>query len=133
MQLPSKTWKVTITASTSENKYLVGFIPERIYTKQHYLKVVTFSDPSFSKNRIYVYDHAAQITPAFKIEILLVPVNWSLRCRSGRSKYLLQRSQDYRSKTARWLQQRFIYRRPLKSHQSRQLENKTSQKVTHAY
>ena len=27
--------------------------------KQQYLKVVTFSDPSFSKKRIYVYDHAA--------------------------------------------------------------------------
>ena len=27
--------------------------------KQKYLKVVTFSDPSFSKKCIYVYDHAA--------------------------------------------------------------------------
>ena len=27
--------------------------------KQQYLKVVTFSDPSFTKTRIYVYDHAA--------------------------------------------------------------------------
>ena len=27
--------------------------------KQQYLKVVIFSDPSFSKRRIYVYDHAA--------------------------------------------------------------------------
>ena len=26
--------------------------------KQQYLKVVTFSDPSFSKKRIYVYNHA---------------------------------------------------------------------------
>ena len=30
--------------------------------KQQYLKVVTFSDPSFSKKHVYVYDHAAQIT-----------------------------------------------------------------------
>ena len=27
--------------------------------KQQYLKVVTFRGPSFSKKRIYVYDHAA--------------------------------------------------------------------------
>ena len=27
--------------------------------KQHYLKVVTFSDTSFSKKHFYVYDHAA--------------------------------------------------------------------------
>ena len=27
--------------------------------KQQYLKVVTFSDPSFSKKHIYVYNHAA--------------------------------------------------------------------------
>ena len=30
--------------------------------KQQYLKVNTFSDPSFNKKRIYVYDHAAWIT-----------------------------------------------------------------------
>ena len=29
---------------------------------QQYLKVVTFSDPSFSKKHICVYDHAAQHT-----------------------------------------------------------------------
>ena len=34
--------------------------------KQQYLKVVTFSDPSFSKKHIYVYDYAAQITHAEK-------------------------------------------------------------------
>ena len=27
--------------------------------KQQYMKVVTFSDPSFSKKSIYVYDHGA--------------------------------------------------------------------------
>ena len=27
--------------------------------KQQYLKVITFSDASFSKKHIYVYDHAA--------------------------------------------------------------------------
>ena len=27
--------------------------------KEQYLKVVTFSDASFNKKRIYVYDHAA--------------------------------------------------------------------------
>ena len=31
---------------------------DRKSPKQQYLKVVTFSDPSFSKKRIYVYDHA---------------------------------------------------------------------------
>ena len=31
-------------------------------SKQQYLKVVMFSDSSFSKKCIYVYDHAAQIT-----------------------------------------------------------------------
>ena len=30
--------------------------------KQQYLNVVTFSDPSFSKKHIYVYDHKAKIT-----------------------------------------------------------------------
>ena len=30
----------------------------RKYPKQEYLKAVTFSDPSFSKKRIYVYNHA---------------------------------------------------------------------------
>ena len=27
--------------------------------KQQYLKIVTFSDPSFSKKSVYVYDHAS--------------------------------------------------------------------------
>ena len=31
----------------------------RTNPKQQYLKVVTFSDPSFSKKQIYVYSHAA--------------------------------------------------------------------------
>ena len=30
MYLPFKTWKVAVTASISENKYLVGSMPERI-------------------------------------------------------------------------------------------------------
>ena len=34
----------------------------RKYLKQQYLKVVTFSDSSFSKTCIYVYDHAVLIT-----------------------------------------------------------------------
>ena len=55
-----KTWKVAVTASISENKSS-GFHAKK-NPKQQYLKVVTFSDPSFSKKYIYVYDHAAQIT-----------------------------------------------------------------------
>ena len=34
----------------------------RKYPKQQYLKAVTFSDASFSKKRVYVYDYAAQYT-----------------------------------------------------------------------
>ena len=49
-----------VTTSISENKNS-GF-HARKNPKQQYLKVVTLSDPSFSKKRIYVYDHAAQIT-----------------------------------------------------------------------
>ena len=30
MHLPSKTWKMTVTASISENKYLLGSMPEII-------------------------------------------------------------------------------------------------------
>ena len=55
----AKTWKVAVTASISENKNS-GF-HARKNLKQQYLKVVTFSDPSFSKKCI-VYDHGAQIT-----------------------------------------------------------------------
>ena len=40
-------------------KEIVGSMLERIPLKQHYLKVVTFSNTSFTKKRIYVYDHAA--------------------------------------------------------------------------
>ena len=38
-------------------KQIVGSILER--NPSNNLKVVTFSDASFSKKRIYVYDHAA--------------------------------------------------------------------------
>ena len=31
-------------------------------SNQQYLKLVMFSDSSISKKRVYVYDHAAQIT-----------------------------------------------------------------------
>ena len=39
----------------SQHLYLM---PEKEYPKQQYLKVVTFSDPSFSKKHIYVNEHA---------------------------------------------------------------------------
>ena len=51
----SKTWKVAVTASISENKNS-GF-HARKNPKQQCLKVVTFSDPSFSKKCIYFYNH----------------------------------------------------------------------------
>ena len=57
----TKTWKVAITVSISENKNS-GFYAARKNPKQQYLKVATFSNPSFSKKCIYVYDHATQIT-----------------------------------------------------------------------
>ena len=44
------------TASLSENS---GGFHVRRNPKQQYLKAVTFSDPSFSKKRIYVYDNEA--------------------------------------------------------------------------
>ena len=44
------------TASISENKYSDSHA--RKNPKQQYLKVVTFSDASFNKKHIYVYDHA---------------------------------------------------------------------------
>ena len=37
----------------------ISWFHARKNPKQQYLKVVTFSDPSFSKKRIYVYDHVA--------------------------------------------------------------------------
>ena len=49
----AKTWKVAVTASISENKNS-GFHVRKDLKQQH--KVVTFS-----KKRIYVYEHAAQI------------------------------------------------------------------------
>ena len=52
-------WKVAVT--TSLKIKIVGSMPVKS-PKQQYLKVVTFNDPSFSKKRIYVYDHAVQIT-----------------------------------------------------------------------
>ena len=48
----TKTWKVAVKASISENS---GF-HARKNPQQQYLEVVTFSDPSFSKGRIYVYE-----------------------------------------------------------------------------
>ena len=54
----TKTWKVVVTASMSENKYASGF-QARKNPMQQYMKVVTFSDSSFSKKCFYVYDHAA--------------------------------------------------------------------------
>ena len=51
-----KTWKVAVTASISENKL---WAYTRQNPKQQHLKVLTFSDPSFNKKRIYVYDHEA--------------------------------------------------------------------------
>ena len=53
---------MAVTPSISENKYVVGGFHARRNPKQQYLKVVTFSDPSFSKKLIYVYDHEAKIT-----------------------------------------------------------------------
>ena len=53
----TKTWKVAVTASICENKY--NEFHARKNPKQQYLKVVTFSDASFSKECIYAYDHAA--------------------------------------------------------------------------
>ena len=53
----TKTWNVAVTASISENKNS-GF-HARKNPKQQYLKVVMFSDASFTKKRIYVYDQAA--------------------------------------------------------------------------
>ena len=44
------------TASISESKYSDSHA--RKNPKQQYLKVVTFSDASFNKKHIYVYDHA---------------------------------------------------------------------------
>ena len=60
----TKTWKVAVTASISpcENKKNGFHAKEPQATNITYLKVVTFSDASFSKKRIYVYVHAAQIT-----------------------------------------------------------------------
>ena len=49
---------MVVTASISENKYPSWF-HARKNTKQQYLKGVTYGDPSFSKKRIYFYDHAA--------------------------------------------------------------------------
>ena len=48
---------MAVTASISENKY--NEFHARKNPKQQYLKVVTFSDASFSKECIYAYDHAA--------------------------------------------------------------------------
>ena len=53
----TKTWNVAATASISENKN--SEFHARKNPKQQYLKVVTLSDPSFSKRRFYFYDHAA--------------------------------------------------------------------------
>ena len=52
----TKTCKVAFTASISENNS--GF-HARKNPKQQYLKVVTFSDASFSKKCFYLYEHAA--------------------------------------------------------------------------
>ena len=54
----TKTWKGAVTLYLKINS---GF-HARKNSKQQYLKVVMFSDSSFSKKCIYVYDHAAQIT-----------------------------------------------------------------------
>ena len=46
----TKTWKVVITASISENSGLHS----RKNPKQQYLKVVMFCDPSFTKKHLYL-------------------------------------------------------------------------------
>ena len=46
---PSQHWYLKINSGFHAKKN----------SKQQYLKVVMLSDPSFSKKRIYVYDHAA--------------------------------------------------------------------------
>ena len=51
-------YKVAITASISENALWI-FHARNNPKQQYYLKVVTCSGASFSKNRIYVYEHAA--------------------------------------------------------------------------
>ena len=48
----TKTWKVSATASISEKKY--SRFSARKNPKQQYMKVVTFSNPSFSEKHIYV-------------------------------------------------------------------------------
>ena len=54
----TKTWKVAVTAaSLSGNKYC-GF-HARKNPMQQYLKIVTFSDASFSKRCIYICDYVA--------------------------------------------------------------------------
>ena len=55
-------------------------------------------------------------TSGLKIKILIAPVNWSLWRRSGQSRYLLYRSQDYQCNMAHWLYQRSIFNRRLKLH-----------------
>ena len=52
-----KTWRVAVT-SIYILKINSGF-HARKNPKQQYLEVVTFSDASFSKEHIYVYDRAA--------------------------------------------------------------------------
>ena len=60
----TKTWE-SGSHSSIYNTYLKinrnsGFhLHARKNPKQQHLKVVTFSDPSFSKKHIYVYNHAA--------------------------------------------------------------------------
>ena len=48
---------MAVRASISKNEY--SEFHARKNLKQQYLKVVTFSDATFSKKCIYAYDHAA--------------------------------------------------------------------------
>ena len=60
----TKIWKVQV-AITASSLYIWKKIPSGFHTRknsrQQYLKVVTFSDPSFSKECIYVNNHAVYV------------------------------------------------------------------------
>ena len=54
-----KLFKITILDEQEPSVQSAERTKARKNPKEQYLKVVTFSDASFSKRRIYLYDHAA--------------------------------------------------------------------------
>ena len=66
-QCKSEVWEICIYRNLESGRHQHLYLQinsgfhARKNPKQQYLKVVTFSDASFNKQHIYVYDHVAQI------------------------------------------------------------------------